>query len=127
MTYQFYITDEIPHGDSVYAKKPTRDFLPFEKFLLNNSTNKKTVNSAYSQVDAEKVVKEIKSNDESLKEQYHNDRCDTAHEYYDYVYARQNADDGYGPIEAQIEHISEKGITSWKNYVSQVKDRYPKP
>ena len=103
-----------------------------EKYAIHGTTNEKTNNPNYTKEKSDARKKEIyvfnvlnSGNVEALSE-YNKNRCDTSHKYYDYNYARTNASDGYGPLEAQIEHISEKGITSWHNYVSQVKARYPK-
>ena len=104
-----------------------------EKHAINEDTNKKTNNPNYTKAKSDARKKEIyifnvlnSGNVEALAE-YNTNRCDTAHEYYDYNYARTSAADGYGPLEKQIEHISENGLASWKSFVTQVKDRYPKP
>ncbi len=121
MTYQFYITDDITHGDGGYNDKPNREFLPFEKFLLNIETNEKILNNNYDTSEADKVVAELK------KQAPYEEKIDTAHENYDYSYARINADDGYGTIEEQLEYIAENGVTAFKSKQAAVKTRYPKP
>lgn len=120
MTYQFYITDEITHGDGVYNDKPNRKFLPFEKFLLNIETNEKILNDNYDTSEADKVVAELK------KQTPHEEKIDINHENYDYCYARCNTSDGYGTIEEQLEYIAENGVTAFKNKQMAVKARYPK-
>jgi len=120
MTYQFYITDDITHGDGVYNDKPNREFLPFEKFLLNIETNEKILNDNYDTAEADKVVAELK------KQAPHEEKIDINHENYDYCYARCNTSDGYGTIEEQLEYIAENGVTAFKNKQMAVKARYPK-
>jgi hypothetical protein len=74
------------------------------------------------------LTTEQKKRLEELKRQApYEEKIDTAHENYDYSYARINADDGYGTIEEQLEYIAENGVTAFKNKQAAVKTRYPKP
>jgi hypothetical protein len=123
MTYQFYITDDITHGDGVYNDKPNREFLPFEKFLLNIETNEKILNDNYDTLEVDKVVAEIK------KLAPHEEKIDTAHDNYDYCYARCNADDGYKSLGEQQDMQywdAVNGTTTWKDHITAVKEKYPK-
>ena len=123
MTYQFYITDDIPHGDSVYTEKPNREFLPFEKFLLNIETNEKILNDNYDTLEADKVLAEIK------KQAPHEQKININHENYDYSYARPNADDGYKSIGEQQDMQywdAVNGTTKWQDHIRSVKEKYPK-
>lgn len=119
MTYQFYITDDIPHGDSVYEKKPGRDFLPFEKFLLNNKTNNKTINKNYDDAAALQII-----NTEIDVKSFNTNRIDPSHVDYDHKYARIQE---YGPLVDQIEFITENGLEAWQARVAGIKNLYPKP
>ena len=94
--YQFYITDKIPHGDSLYKDKPARKFLPFEKFLLNTDTGYKDFNEDYDESQALEVI------NESIE---------------------RNRKSEYGPWEKQFEMIFDG---TWEAHVKSVKDRNPK-
>ena len=78
-------------------------------------------NTNYNEEKADQFLEELK------KQAPHEEKIDTAHENYDYSYARLNADDGYGTIEEQLEYIAENGVTAFKSKQAAVKTRYPKP
>ena len=39
----------------------------------------------------------------------------------------QNRIDAYGNVEAQIEYITENGLTAWQAHVAEIKAKYPAP
>ena len=69
---------------------------------------------------------ELKSTEkikEELQKEDLGNKLDVTHELYDYVYARTNAEDGYGSIEDQLDMMYHE---KWKDHIQKVKLKYPK-
>ena len=90
------------------------------QYYIDSDGNNIT-NPGYNESTADQFLEELK------RQAPYEEKIDTAHENYDYSYARINADDGYGTIEEQLEYIAENGVTAFKNKQAAVKTRYPKP
>lgn len=66
----------------------------------------------------------IDDNQEADEQKKHNELIDINNDKYDYSYARSCE---YGDIASQIEYITENGLDSWQNKVTEIKNKYPKP
>lgn len=81
----------------------------------------KIANDNYDEADAQLYIedhlKEIK------KQAPHEEKIDVTHENYDYVYARTNAEDGYGSIKNQLDMMYH---SKWQDHIKGVKKKYPK-
>ena len=92
------------------------------QYYIDSDGNNVT-NTNYNEVKADQFLEELK------KQAPHEEKIDINHENYDYCYARCNADDGYLPLNEQLDlqyWDSINSTTAWKEHIVDVKNRYPK-
>lgn len=116
---------EMPHRQ--------RDDISFfeddEKYAIKEGTQEETQNPNYTKETSDAFKKHIyvtnllNSGNITAINEYNKGRCNPSHEDYDYAFARQNAKDGYGPINEQLD-MQYHG--TWEAHVKGVKEKYPK-
>jgi len=114
-------------GDKKALKKIIKDYKEDVEIWRNNENIAKPIPKyeildELINVDDFELKSTEKIQEESQKEDLSN-KLDVTDENYDYVYARTNAEDGYGSIKDQLDMMYHE---KWKDHIKKVKLKYPK-